>query len=200
MPKSSAYQMTRISPLAQQEAVNLEVRFEHLVGEYYPYIYRLAISILDDLHDAEDAAQETFVAAHRSLTGFRDEAHPKTWLTAIAINVCRGRLRKRKVRLALISTLQSLHLIKHSPSTPEQSAIQSEADLSIWQAVDNLDDKHRIPVIMRYVHEMTVPDIARTLHLSQGTIHSRLHYARQKLHDRLEHLNTCQEVPDDASE
>jgi RNA polymerase sigma-70 factor (ECF subfamily) len=190
--------MTRMNRTSQQDAVNLELNIEHLVGEYYPYIRRLALSILDDLHEAEDAAQECFVAAHRSLIGFRNEADPKTWLTTIAVNVCRGRLRKRKVRQTLTATLQSLHLIRHSLPTPEQAAIQNEVDQSIWKAVDALDDKHRIPVILRYVHDLNVPDIARILHLRQGTVHSRLHYARRKLHSQLRHLNPHQEAPDEA--
>jgi len=190
--------MTRINRTSQQEAVNLELSIEQLVGKYYPYILRLAYSILDDLHDAEDAAQESFVAAHRSIKGFRDEADPKTWLTAIAVNVCRTRLRKRKVRHTLMVTLQSLHLIKPSPPTPEQAAIQNEVDQSIWKAVDTLDEKYRIPVILHYVHELNVPDIALILHLRQGTVHSRLHYARRKLHSQLRHLNPHQEAPDEA--
>ncbi len=190
--------MTRIKRSSQQTAENLELSIEHLVDEYYPYIRRLAFSILDDLHDAEDAAQETFVAAHRSLIGFRDEADPKTWLTAIAVNICRGRLRKRKVRQTLTATLQSLHLIRPSAPSPEQAAIQNEADQSIWQAVDALDEKHRIPVILRYVHELKAPDIARILHLRQGTVHSRLHYARRILHSQLGHLNPQEEAPDES--
>jgi RNA polymerase sigma-70 factor (ECF subfamily) len=190
--------MTRMNRTSRQEAVNLDLSIEQLVGEYYPYIRRLAFSILDDLHDAEDAAQESFVSAHRSLTGFRDEADPKTWLTAITVNVCRGRLRKRKVRHTLMATLQSLHLIRHSSPTPEQTAIQNEVDQSIWKAVDALDEKHRIPIILRYVHELNVPDIARVLHLHQGTVYSRLHYARRKLHSQLGHLNPHEEAPDES--
>lgn len=198
MPKFSAYQMTRISPTSQQETAESELRIDYLVGKYYPYIHRLAHSILDDLTEADDAAQETFIAAHRSLTGFRFEADPKTWLTAIAVNTCRGRLRKRKVHQVLTATLQALHLLKSQPPSPEQTAIQNESDRIIWQAVDALDDKHRIPVILHYVHELNVPDIARILDLSQGTIHSRLHYARQKLNAHLRHLDPRKEVPDDA--
>jgi DNA-directed RNA polymerase specialized sigma24 family protein len=78
MPNHNVYQMTRLNRTSQQEAANFELRMERLVGEYYPYVRRLALSILDDPHEAEDAAQETFLAAHRSLTGFRDEADPKT--------------------------------------------------------------------------------------------------------------------------
>jgi RNA polymerase sigma-70 factor (ECF subfamily) len=198
MPELSTFQMTSTKPISQQLATPENISIERLVGEFYPYIHRLACSILDDSHEAEDAAQETFVAANRSLAGFRAEAEPKTWLTAIAVNICRARLRKRKFHSALITTLQAIHLLRSSPSSPEQAAIQSEADQSIWQAVSALDEKHRIPVILRYAHALSVPEIAEILHLSQGTVHSRLHYARQDLHAQLGHLNPYQELPDEA--
>jgi RNA polymerase sigma-70 factor (ECF subfamily) len=95
--------------------------------------------------------------------------------------------------------LQALHLHRLSSATPEERILQSEVDRSIWAAVDNLDDKHRIPVILRYVHEFNVPEIARILDLNQGTVHSRLHYARQTLHIQLGHLNPRMEVPDESS-
>jgi RNA polymerase sigma-70 factor (ECF subfamily) len=47
--------------------------------------------------------------------------------------------------------------------------------------VDSLGDKHRLPIILRYVHELSTPEIAAILGLSEGTVHSRLHYARQRL-------------------
>jgi RNA polymerase sigma-70 factor (ECF subfamily) len=197
MPNQSVYQMTRINRTSQQEKV-LELSIESLVREYFPYIRRLAYSILGDFPEADDIAQETFISAHRALTGFRNEADPKTWLTAIAVNACRGRLRKRKAHQLLTSTLQSLHLQKHISPTTEEHMIQTEADQSIWQAVDNLDEKHRIPIILRYVHELNVPEIARILHISDGTVHSRLDYARRKLHNQLGHLNLSEEQPDEV--
>src|SRR4030065_1345469 len=119
MPNQSTYQMTRAHHTLQQEELEVDIGIEQLVKEYYPYIRRLAYSILDDLAEAEDAAQETFVSAHQSLERFREQALHKTWLTAIAVNVCRGRLRKRKTQHALITTLQAIHLLRRSPPSPE---------------------------------------------------------------------------------
>ena len=197
MPNDRVYQMTHSHPISQPDAAEQERIIEQLIREHYPYIHRLALSILDDLHEAEDVAQETFIAAHRSLAGFRSESHPKTWLSAIAMNASRGRLRKRKVRQVLTNTMQALHLLKTPPASPEQAAIQGESDRFIWDAVDELDEKHRLPVILRYVHSLTVPEIAQILHLSQGTVHSRLHYARKELHAKLGHLNPDEKVPDE---
>jgi RNA polymerase sigma-70 factor (ECF subfamily) len=200
MPNQSAYPMTRFNRTSQQEIEDTEFRIEVLVKDYFVYIHRLSYSILDDLAEAEDAAQETFISAHRALSGFRAEADPKTWLTAIAINACRARLRKRKTRQILTTTLQSLHLHRSPLTTPEDRMILREIDQSIWQAVGRLDEKHKIPVILHYVHELKVPDIARILNLNQGTVHSRLHYARQKLYSQLGHLNPSWEKPDESSE
>ena len=183
-----------------RETAEQELNIEFLVREYYPYIYRLALSILDDIHDADDVAQDTFIAAHRSMSGFRYESNPKTWLSSIAINASRGRLRKRKVRQILSNTMQVLHMLNNSSSSPELDSLQNESDAFLWKIVDELDEKHRLPVILRYVHDLNAVEIANILHISQGTVHSRLHYARRKLYAQLGHLNPGKETPDEISD
>jgi RNA polymerase sigma-70 factor, ECF subfamily len=173
----------------------LTADIESLVTAHYAYIHRLALSILDDLDEAEDATQEAFIAASRSLASFRGQSEVKTWLTSIAVNACRSRLRKRKARQVLTATLQSLHLARAAQLSPESLAVQREADRQLWQAVDALDDKHRLVVILRYVHELSTADIAAALDISQGTVHSRLFYARRQLQ---EWLGILEEVADGA--
>ncbi len=199
MPNDDVIQMTRPHRTSKAEAAELELMVDRLLREFYPYIHRLALTILDDIHEADDVAQETFIAAHNSLASFRRESNTKTWLTAIAVNASRGKLRKRKVRQVLTTTLNALHLLKNPPASPEQATIQNEVNQSIWGAVDALDEKHRLPIILQYVHELTVPEIAHILHISQGMVHSRLHYARKELHVQLGHLNPHEKVPDETS-
>ena len=155
----------------------LTADIESLVSTHYAYIRRLALSILDDPDEADDAAQEAFIAANRGLSSFqRRRLKSKTWLTSIAINTCRGRLRKRKARRALAETLQSLYLARPELPSPETLTAQHEADRQLWRAVDALDDKHRLVVILRYVHELSTAEIAAALDIGQGTVHSRLFY------------------------
>jgi DNA-directed RNA polymerase specialized sigma24 family protein len=106
MTNQDVFQITRNKVTLQQKTAELEIQFEFLLREYYPYIHRLALSILNDVHEVDDVAQHTLVAAYHSMAGFRNESDPKTWLSAIAINASRGRLRKRKVHQLLTSTLQ----------------------------------------------------------------------------------------------
>jgi len=189
MPSTGSVMPSILDRTITPDTAETAQAFESLVREHYTYIRRLALSILDDggaeaSAEADDAAQETFITAYRSLAGFRGRSSLKTWLTSIAVNACRARLRKRKLRQALQTTLRGLHLSERLAS-PEETAVQQEAHRHLWRAVDSLDEKHRLPVILRYVHEMSVPEIAASLGTNEGTIHSRLHYARKTMLDCL---------------
>lgn len=157
---------------------------ERLVQTYQQDVYRMALSILDDPDDADDATQEVFLSALRALESF------KTWLFSITINICRNRLKRGKTRERLRQVLQSVwrsdqtHLERRQRD-PESEAIQNESDSALWRAIRALGDKHRIPVILHYYHEMSVAEIAETLGAPVGTVHSRLNHARDKLRTML---------------
>jgi len=189
--------MSRIEESRPQDSTDQPINIEHLVREHYTYIRRLALSILDDPDEAEDAAQEAFIAANRSLDKFRGDSRPRTWLTAITVNACRGRLRKRKARQGLQNVLQALHLAQSQPASPEEAAIQQDVQRSLRQAVAALDDRHRLPILLRYVHGLSVPEIAASLHTNPGTIYSRLHYARRMLIAHLDIQNSHMEASDE---
>jgi RNA polymerase sigma-70 factor (ECF subfamily) len=154
---------------------------EKMVHFYQNDVYRLAFSILDNPDEAEDGTQETFLVALRALDSFRGDAAFKTWLFSITINVCRSRLRHGKKRLRVQQILQSLFHLHSKDEHPENIAMQNEADAELWRAVSTLDDKHRIPLVLRYYHDLPVADIASVLNIPPGTVHSRLNHAREKL-------------------
>jgi len=158
---------------------------EPLVHAYFANVYRLSFSILEDHHEAEDMAQETFIAAAAGLDRFRGDSKIKTWLFSIAINLCRSRLRKRRSRQVLQNAIETLHHLRPRLQTPEEHAEQSEIRTQLWAAIHKLDEKHRLAVILHYIHELSVPEISAVLDVEPGTIYSRLHYARKKLHQSL---------------
>jgi len=162
---------------------------ETLVHLFYADVYRLSISILNDNHEAEDVTQETFIAAATGLDRFRGDSKIKTWLFGIAINVCRSRIRKLRSRQMLQSALESLHFLRPRQQTPEEAAERTETRNQLQKAIQALDEKHRLPVILHYIHDLTVPEIAATLGVKPGTVYSRLHYARKKLHALLMQAN-----------
>jgi len=152
-----------------------------LMRQHYASILRLAVSILDDPDEAEDAAQETFIRAAAHAAGFRGEAEIKTWLSAIAINVCRSELRKRRTRSLLAKAMGVIHPLVSQPPDPEEHAAEGDLHAQLRRAVAGLDEKHRIPVILHYVQHLSVPQIAAVMETNENTIHSRLFHARRKL-------------------
>jgi len=113
---------------------------EMLVERYQRVIFRLALSILEDPADAEEATQDSFVAALMGLASYQGRAAFKTWLFAIALNRCRGRLRarQRRERLGRILSL----LFRESGSSqayPEEQVMRSEREREVRRAVNALD-------------------------------------------------------------
>jgi RNA polymerase sigma-70 factor, ECF subfamily len=159
---------------------------ENFVHTYQQDVYRLALSILDDSSEAEDATQEALLAALRALDSFQGESSLKTWLISITVNICRTRLQhhKRRERVAKILwgilRLQSSRLL-----SVEENAIRNESDESLWRAIHRMDEKHRIPIVLRYYHDLSVAEIANILQIPEGTVHSRLNTARRHLHEVL---------------
>ena len=85
-----------------------ETAIAQLIEEYQPGVFKLTLSILNDPGDAGEATQDTFIAALRSLSTYREISTFKAWLYRIALNVSRSRLRKRKTLERLQSTLNSI--------------------------------------------------------------------------------------------
>ena len=153
---------------------------------YYDFVYNLAASFLCDPEEADDAAQETFIHAALHVDQYHAGTSIKSWLAQITINLCRDRYRRRKVRQRLMEILKKVTLLPGAAvPTPEDSVILNERQRHLKKAIDALDDRHRIPLILRYQHGLSVPEIARALDLSEGTVHSRLHYAHLKLRSGL---------------
>jgi len=154
---------------------------ERLVHTYQREVYRLALSILDDPHDAEDATQEVFIAALHALGSFRGDASFKTWLFSITINVSRSRFQRRQSRGRLQQILQSWFRLRGEQMHLEAQAMKDQSDATLWRAISTLDIKHRIPILLRYYHDLPVTDIAAILGVPPGTVHSRLNTARERL-------------------
>lgn len=166
-----------------------EDAIELLVRQYETGVFRLALSIVGDESEASEITQETFLAALRALPKYREKTSFKAWLFTIALNHSRSHLRKRKVIERLKNTLTSIFRVEAQKQiSPEEAAIQNEKEAALWHSLNELDDRHRIVVILRYFHELSIAEISDVMSVNEGTIHSRLHNAREKLRDALEHF------------
>jgi len=167
--------------------------YEALMVEYFNFIFRLTNSILLEPCEADDATQETFIQAATHLADYQAGTNIKSWLAKIAINTCRDKLRRMKTRNRLLDVLKIISWQSvHAAQTPEETVVRNERQRTIQNVIEELDEKHRLPILLRYVQGMTIQEIAQALDVNEGTVHSRLHYAHLKLRERLKALSKVQ--------
>jgi RNA polymerase sigma-70 factor, ECF subfamily len=183
-------QNTDFLSLVSQCITGNEEAIEFLFRQYELGVFRLALSIVDDPMEASEITQETFISAINALGKYRDRQSFKAWLYTITVNSSRGHLRKRRAREKLQATLTRIFRIEFGKQVlPEESFIQNEREAALWNSLNRLDDNLRVVVVLRYFHELPIREISEILAIPEGTIHSRLHTAREQLRTVLEQLN-----------
>ena len=140
---------------------------EQAVKAHGDALLRLCFLYLHDRHLAEDAVQETFLRAYKAYVRFRGDSSEKTWLTRVAINICKSALRRER----------PLPLSE----APEGSYEARFRDDTVLQAVCALPPKLREVVLLYYFQELSTPEIAQMLHLPRNVITARLSRARAQL-------------------
>ena len=159
---------------------------EAMVEQNRSSLYHLALSILNDPSEAEDATQDAFINAALHLDRYSPGTNIKAWLYSITVNICRGYLRKQLTRKHLATLLITLHLVTATPAVdPEQSALQNEHAKQLWTAVSRLSIKHQLVVVLRIVHELPISEIAYILGTNEKTVYTRLYAAFRKIRTQL---------------
>lgn len=163
-----------------------------IVEKYKRLVYRLAFQITKNHEDANDVMQDTFLKVYESIHSFRKESAFETWLYRIvvnqAINLVKRRERRREAPLSGTTETQIRSELKRASNlrnNPHLSVERKELQRQVTQAVNSLPMKHRMVVILHEFEGLTHPKIASILNCSEGTVRSRLHYARKKLRERL---------------
>jgi RNA polymerase sigma-70 factor (ECF subfamily) len=150
--------------------------FEELVEARLDACYRLAAVLLGDRIEAEDATHEAMLRAQRSWSTVRDPDAAPAWLDRIVVNECRDRLRRRRVTRAIVTAEEN----GHEPATIGDDARSAEL-AELRAAIEQLTTDHRIVVILRYLLDLPVDEIAARTGSPVGTVKSRLHHAIRQL-------------------
>jgi RNA polymerase sigma-70 factor (ECF subfamily) len=162
--------------LARAQEGNAEA-FSRLVETYQRPVYNLCYRMLNDAGDAEDAAQETFLRAYRSLKAY-DRSRPfPTWLLSIAAHYCIDQARKRRMTIVSMDDLPYQELPDNNPG-PESAMGRKEEQGRVRALLGTLTDTDRAAVIMYYWYEFSYEEIGEALSLSLSAVKSRLHRAR----------------------
>jgi RNA polymerase sigma-70 factor (ECF subfamily) len=159
--------------------------FEELVIAYQHRVFGVALRMLGSRAEAEEAAQEVFLRAHRAIADFRGDAKLSTWLYAIASRLCMNRLASGERRL-LREGEETLARIPSGRASPADELERSERDAALHRAIAELSDERRMVVVLRDLEGLSYEEIASALDLELGTVRSRLHRARMDLKEKLE--------------
>lgn len=164
--------------------------FGEIVRRWERKIFALAYGILGSPEDAHDAAQETFIAAYRNLSGFRGDARVSSWLHRIAVNQCITRQRRARVRRETgiedeRDSAGESFLAAAEHASPANSAERREAAEAVRRAVAALPPELREVVLMKEFEELTFQEIADALEVPLSTVKSRLYTALRQLRLRL---------------
>lgn len=174
-----------IDDLLRNGSLDVAMILERVLACYQDSVYRLALSILDDPDEAHDVTQETFLTVANKLHQYEVGTHFRAWLFSIAVNTSRGHLRKRRARDTLKQVWTAMQSLVSAPANPEEAAIRNEAHARLWKVVDALPDRHRLPLILRIVHECSVREIAQILEIPEKTVYTRLYDAYEKVRHQL---------------
>jgi RNA polymerase sigma-70 factor (ECF subfamily) len=160
------------------DAADQAATFEALVGPWVDEMYRTAAAIVGE-SDARDVTQEALVDAWRGFGTLRDAQRARPWLHAILANRCRKYLRTKRSRPRLAA--------REVPAgaLADQSNAVAERD-RLDRAFASLTSDQRIAVVLHYVVDLSIPQIAVAVSAPEGTVKSRIHSGLKRLRAGLE--------------
>ncbi len=178
--------------LARRIAGGDRSAFEALMRRYNRRLYRLARATLGDPTEAEDALQDCYVSAYRSIQEFRGASSLLTWLSRLVINQCLGRQRRSARRQNIIPLVSSNTDVDVTAMRADDESLSPEHNLAraqlralLERKLDQLPESFRVVFICRSVEEMSVEETAACLAIPEATVRSRHFRAKSLLREAL---------------
>lgn len=166
--------------------------YDVLVRRYQGKVYALVYNMTGNKEDAEDRVQDVFIKAFYSIKNFKGQSSFYTWLYRIAVNRTINFLKTRKNRYAMSlndmdagAERDPAYVELRSRESPIRDVSLLELQDKLNKALQTLSNNHRMVVVLHDIQGVPHEEIARMIGCSQGTVRSRLFYARQQLQKEL---------------
>jgi RNA polymerase sigma-70 factor (ECF subfamily) len=173
-----------------------ERAFRELVQEHRDRVYSLTYRMLGNRAEAEDVAQEVFIAVFKTVDQFREESKLSTWIYRVTVNHCKNRIkylarRHQRDHSELDDSNEPAgdgggEAPQSTPRRPDRQVEGAEIDKLMQEAIAELEEEHRVLVVLRDLEDLSIEEIAEITGLPDGTIKSRLHRARLALRKKIQ--------------
>lgn len=165
--------------IARRNERAFAVLYDRYGGRMYRYFYRM---LWRDGHKARDFTQELFTKIIEKPDRFDPRRNFRTWLYALAANLCKNEYRRKSPADLLLPTPDDDWQDAYLPDRLDRQYFED----SLRQAIEQLGEAHKQCFVLRYQEELSVAEIAVIVDCPEGTVKSRLHYALQKIAGQLE--------------
>jgi RNA polymerase sigma-70 factor (ECF subfamily) len=174
-----------LAELADEALVDMALAGSQEAGEllfrrHQGWAYRVAKRMLGSPSDAEDAVQESFLAAWRGLDAFRGQASFSSWLYRIVMNRCLNQLRSKRPVAPLNEELPAA-----SHDQPDRLTALAEQRLALSDVIDELPEDQRVCWILREGEGLSYSEIARITDFSEDAVRGKLYRARTTVASRM---------------
>ncbi len=164
-----------------------EIEFSEIVERYSDSAYHIALRMLHNATDAEDAVQEAFMSAYRAFSNFNGQSKVTTWLYRIVVNACLMKIRKEKSRAKYLTETGYDDAVVHDwRNDPEKAAMNAELRDVLQSGLGRLCPELRAVIVLRDVQGLSCQEAAEALDITVACLKSRLHRARVLLRKYLE--------------
>ena len=161
--------------------------FRLLIERHQQHIFNLCYRMLRQFEEADDATQDTFLKAYRSLKQFRGDARLKTWLCQIARNECLNRLRHENMASLdqQLTTDYSFQIADPTPS-PLELIEQQETQSIVHDAINKLPHQYRLVIALFHLNGLSYEEISQVMEIPMGTVKTHIFRARELLKSKLQ--------------
>ena len=173
--------------LVKQVCMGETQLFRLLIERHQQHIFNLCYRMLRQFEEADDATQDTFLKAYRSLKQFRGDARLKTWLCQIARNECLNRLRHENMA-SLDQQLTTDHSFQIADSTPSPLELieQRETQSIVHEAINKLPHQYRLVITLFHLNGLSYEEISQVMEIPMGTVKTHIFRARELLKSKLQ--------------
>jgi RNA polymerase sigma-70 factor (ECF subfamily) len=193
-PPSPELPETEERALVQRLQADDDAAYEEVLRRFGPRMLSVARRMLPQEQDAQDAVQDAFLSAFKSIGNFQGDAKLATWLHRIVVNAALMKLRskRRKPETSIDDLLPKYHEDGHRRSNGDwrvthDTAVQTgEIREQVLKAIDQLPDLYREILMLRDIEELSTEETAQQLDITEGAVKTRLHRARLALRESLD--------------